>query len=65
MRWKAEPEPKVGDTRVITAFAILPTKVDDGTTVVWLETFHIHQTRVSGHDRNFWLDGAYESKKES
>ena len=53
MRWKTEVEmkPYHGERRVVTRFALLPIKTEDGE-VRWLERVFIMQTYVmnpSGH----------------
>ena len=46
MRWKTE-KTKSGEKRVVTYFAILPTKLDDGYTV-WLEYYWVEETWDDG-----------------
>ena len=41
MRWKANPQPKIGDKREVYKFAWFPTLVGDQ--VVWLERYCIEQ----------------------
>lgn len=42
MRWKIDPEPKEGDTRVVTKFAFFPIPTYNGYTV-WLEKYEEYQ----------------------
>jgi hypothetical protein len=54
MRWKKKRHPNVGDIRIKTKFAFLPTKLNDGYTV-WLEKYEIieeYTVRII-HDHKF------------
>ncbi len=51
MRWKAKPRASYGDMRSVTGFALLPTKMSDGT-IVWLEKYRIDQQM----GRTTWFD---------
>lgn len=41
MKWKARPEPMIGDTKTDIRMAWLPTRMDDGY-VVWWEIYRVH-----------------------
>jgi hypothetical protein len=38
MKWKTKHEPRQWEKRIVTYFAFLPTKLDDGYTV-WLQSY--------------------------
>jgi hypothetical protein len=57
MRWfhtPTPPEPKPGQSRVITKFAWFPVRIGNETR--WLETVHLHQEYESYYFDE-WLDG--------
>ena len=60
MKWTPKPEPRLGETRSKNVFAWLPTKLDNGRTVVWLERYvAIQEYRRIPHPRQageyLWL----------
>lgn len=40
MRWKASPEPRIGDEKTDARFALVPNRTDDGY-FVWLEWYTV------------------------
>lgn len=59
MKWEIKPPAKHGDWRIVRKFAWLPFRVSEPgfrngdparTYVVWLESYHSHQTYFMGRD---------------
>ena len=57
MRWETYNRPKDGETRVITRFAFLPKKLDDGYTV-FLERYSVKQRFLTSPGGNY-RDGGF------
>lgn len=59
MRWKARPQPKIGDVRTIQKFLLLPRCL--GREWRWLEVARIHQQRISYMNEFFNMKMAWKN----
>jgi len=54
MRWKGNRRPEYDEVRIVKKFALVPTRVSDGT-VVWLERYLVRQQYIEGTINDFWF----------